>query len=126
MLQLTIVTMPDGSISADNTRLLIMHGTLFFSVVLIGGLCFFRKISRKELLLSAFLMIMLDFYMMLKAWTDMELLDFYWGELTEWSIFIPQLLYRLGMDIEDLLPRGLRCLAPLLFVPFGRKTGKYL
>ena len=92
LLQLTIVTMPDGSISSDNTRLLIMYGTLFFSVVLIGGLCFFRKISRKELLLSAFLMIMLDFYMMLKAWTDMELLDFYWGELTEWSIFIPQLL----------------------------------
>lgn len=124
MLQLTIVTMPDGSISSDNTRALIVFGVLFLVVLLIGGLVFFRNISRKELLLSAFLMVLLDICMILKACTDQGLLAFYWGEFTEWSIFIPQLLYRLGMDIENLLPRVLRCLAPLLFVPFGKKTNK--
>lgn len=120
LLRFAIVTLPDGSISSDSTRSLIIYGILFFAVLLIGGLLFFRKISRKELLLSAFLMIVLDFYMMLKAWNDQGLLAFYWAELTEWSIFISQLFYMLGMDLENLLPRVLRALAPLLFVAFGR------
>ena len=107
-------------ISSDRTRTLIIYGILFFTVLLVGGLLLFRKISRKELLLSAFIMIVLDFYMMLKAWNDQGLLAFYWAELTEWSVFISQLFYVLGMDLENLLPRVLRTLAPLLFVAFGR------
>ena len=120
LLRFAIVTLPDGSISSDGTRSLTVFAFVFVAVLLIGGLGFFRKISRRELLLSAFLMIVLDFYMMLKAWNDQGLLAFYWAELTEWSIFISQLLYMLGMDLENLLPRVLRALAPLLFVAFGR------
>ena len=120
LLRFAIVTLPDGSISSDSTRTLIIYGILFFAVLLVGGLLLFRKISRKELLLSAFIMIVLDFYMMLKAWNDQGLLAFYWAELKEWSVFISQLFYVLGMDLENLLPRVLRTLAPLLFVAFGR------
>ncbi len=126
LLRLAIVTLPDGSISSDNTRALIIYGVLFLAVLLIGGLVFFRNIGRKELLLSAFLMILLDLFWAAQAYKDQGMLAFYRGKFTEWSIFIPQLLYRLGVDTENLLPEFLRCLAPLLFVPFGKKTGKYL
>ena len=39
----TIVTLPDGSISTDSTRRLILNIVLFIIVVAIGGFFFFRK-----------------------------------------------------------------------------------
>ena len=126
MLRFAIVTLPDGSISSGNTRALIIYGVMFLAVLLIGGLTSFRKISRRELLISALLMVVLNAVVTLIAYKIQGMFALYWSELTEWSVFIPQLFYRLGVDIENPLPEFLRCLAPLLFVPFGKKTGKFL
>ena len=41
----TIVTLPDGSISTDSTRRLILNIVLFIIVVAIGGFFFFRKVQ---------------------------------------------------------------------------------
>ena len=60
LLHLAIVTLPDGSISSDNTRSLIVFGTLFLAVLLIGGLVFFKKIGRRELLVSALIMVLMN------------------------------------------------------------------
>lgn len=124
LLQLTIVTLPDGSISSDNTRALIIFGALFLAVLLIGGLVFFRKISRRELLVSALIMVLMNISLSLIAYKLQGMAALYWAELTEWSVFIPQLFYRLGVDITNPLPEFLRSLAPLLFVPFGKITNK--
>ena len=45
----TIVTLPDGSISSDNIRWLILSAVLFLAVVCIGGFFFLRKMTRKEI-----------------------------------------------------------------------------
>ena len=48
LLRFAIVTLPDGSISSDSTRSLIVFAFVFVAVLLIGGLVFFRKISKSE------------------------------------------------------------------------------
>ena len=121
LLRFAIVTMPDGSISSDSTRSLIVFAFVFVAVLLIGGLAFFRKISRRELLVSALVMVALNVVATLIAYKAQGMFALYWSEFTEWSIFIPQLLYKLGMEPDNLLAGVLSWLAPLLFVPFGKK-----
>lgn len=120
LLRFAIVTLPDGSISSDSTRSLIVFALVFMAVLLIGGLAFFRKISRMELLVSALVMVVLNAVVTLIAYKVQGMFALYWSEFTEWSIFIPQLLYKLGMEPDNLLAGVLRWLAPLLFVAFGR------
>ena len=120
LLRFAIVTLPDGSISSDSTRSLIVFAFVFVAVLLIGGLVFFRKISKRELLVSALVMVALKAVVTLIAYKVQGMFAIYWSEFTEWSIFIPQLFYRLGADITNPLPEFLRTLAPLLFVAFGR------
>ncbi len=121
LLRFAIVTLPDGSISSDSTRSLIVFALVFMAVLLIGGLAFFRKISRMELLVSALVMVVLNAVVTLIAYKAQGMFALYWSEFTEWSIFIPQLLYKLGMEPDNLLAGVLSWLAPLLFVPFGKK-----
>lgn len=121
LLRFAIVTLPDGSISSDSTRSLIVFALVFMAVLLIGGLAFFRKISRRELLVSALVMVVLNAVVTLIAYKVQRMFALYWSEFTEWSIFIPQLLYKLGMEPDNLLAGVLSWLAPLLFVPFGKK-----
>ncbi len=121
LLRFAIVTLPDGSISSDSTRSLIVFALVFMAVLLIGGLAFFRKISRRELLVSALVMVVLNAVVTLIAYKVQGMFALYWSEFTEWSIFIPQLLYKLGMEPDNLLAGVLSWLAPLLFVPFGKK-----
>ena len=56
----TIVTLPDGSISTDSTRRLILNIVLFIIVVAIGGFFFFRKMTHKELFCSASVLVVLN------------------------------------------------------------------
>ncbi|MEI3102469.1 MAG: hypothetical protein V8T45_12405 [Oscillospiraceae bacterium] len=43
LLRFAIVTLPDGSISSDSTRSLIVFALVFMAVLLIGGLAFSEK-----------------------------------------------------------------------------------
>lgn len=56
----TIVTLPDGSISTDSTRWLILNVVLFIIVVTIGGFFFFHKMTYKELFCSASILVVLN------------------------------------------------------------------
>ena len=47
-----IVTLPDGSITADNDRWMLLSGILFV-IVLAVGWALFRKLPRRELFVSA-------------------------------------------------------------------------
>ncbi|WHH59307.1 hypothetical protein [Petroclostridium sp. X23] len=49
----TIVTLPDGTITSDNTRVLIVYGAIFIVTLIVGGMFFFRNMTRKEIFFSA-------------------------------------------------------------------------
>ena len=48
-----LVTTPDGAVTADSTRVIIVCGILFAAIVAFGGLVFFRRMTRRETALSA-------------------------------------------------------------------------
>lgn len=113
-----IVTLPDGSITSDNTRWIIMCGILFVITIAVGGLFFFRRMSRQELFVSASVMVALNAVCSLIAYKTNGTFSFYWAELTEWSSFVPQLLYRL--QINEWISAILTWALPYLFLLFGK------
>lgn len=121
--QWAIVTLPDGSITSDTTRWMILSAGLFLAVVLIGGLLFFRKMSRKEILFSASVLAFLNVVLGLLAnliQHSLPYLTVFWAELTEWSRIFSQILSQLGANpwvsafLVWLLP-------PYIFLLFGKK-----
>lgn len=52
------VESPEGVYSIDTTRQLIVYGALFAAVLLVGGLVFFRNMSRKEIFWSATIIVL--------------------------------------------------------------------
>ena len=54
-----IIRLSDGSVSVNNERWLLISAALFAATVLAGGLLFFRKRTRGELLFSAGVMFVL-------------------------------------------------------------------
>lgn len=114
-----IVTLPDGSITSDNTRWIIMCGILFVITIAVGGLFFFRRMSRRELFVSASVMVVLNVVCGLIAYKTNSVFSFYWTELTEWSSFVPQLLYRL--QVNEWISAILTWALPYLFLLFGKR-----
>ena len=114
-----IVTLPDGSITSDNTRWIIMCGILFVITIAVGGLFFFRRMFRRELFASASVMVALNVVCGLIAYKTNSTFSFYWAELTEWSSFVPQLLYRL--QINEWISAILTWALPYLFLLFGKR-----
>lgn len=96
-----LITLPDGSISSDNTRWMIMSAFLFLAVVCVGGFLFFRKMTRKEIFCSASVLVALNIvlgiftYATQHTFTAFTLL---WSELTEWDSVFTQILFHLGLN----------------------------
>ncbi len=118
-----IVTLPDGSISSDNTRWMIMSATLFLAVVCIGGFFFFRKMTHKEIFFSASILVALNIalgvftYLTQRTFTSFAIL---WSELTEWDSVFSQILFQLGLN-EWLSAVIVWVLPPYVFLLFGKK-----
>lgn len=124
--RLAIVTLPDGVISIDLTRQVIVYGIVFLAALSVGAVVL-RSMTRKEIALSA--TIIAAFQLALVA---IELAAggmtgplgtalWYLTQSSEWSHFLSQLLLKFGGT--DLLWDGafLDSLAPYLFVFFGQK-----
>lgn len=114
-----LVTLPDGSISADNTRWLIMSACLFVLVVVIGGLCIFRKMSRKEVLISSLVLVGLNIVIGLLG-RAVLFISIYWAYFSEWESVVSQLLLFVT-DNEWIHNIVFWIVPPLVFVPFGKK-----
>lgn len=118
-----LVTLPDGSISSDNARWMIMSALLFLAVVCIGGFLFFRKMTRKELFGSASVMVVLNIvlgifiYLTQHTFTAFALL---WSEFTEWDSIFSQILFQLGVN-EWLSAVMVWVLPPYIYLLFGKK-----
>ena len=119
---MTFVTLPDGAITVDSTRWLILSGALFAAVLAVGGLCFFRYLPRRELLCSATVLAVLNLVIGLAPFSqDVRLI---WSSFQEWDSFRSQLLLRVNLPmlhgwLGNLI---IWILPPFLFVLFGEKT----
>lgn len=121
----TVVTLPDGSITTDGTRWLIMTAVLFVAVVCIGGLLFFRKMTRRELFYSASALAALNVVMgVLLSLGLIPSISFsiLWSELTEWDAVFSQIFIQLGLHGWA---STVFCLLvpPYVFLLFGKKEG---
>lgn len=57
LVRFAVIHLEDGSVSIDLTRQLLIYGIVMVSVVLIGGLLFLRKLTRKAIFISASLVV---------------------------------------------------------------------
>lgn len=127
-----IVTLADGTVTIDDTRSLILYGAIFVAAVLIGGVFFFRKMTKLEIFLSATILVAIQM-----AITLLERIIFggtgisgtagvvfmYLYRISTWSSIVSQLVIRGSENLMDLIWVGafVENLAPYLFVLFGRK-----
>lgn len=118
-----IVTLPDGSVSFDNTRWAIMCAVLFLAVVCLGGLLFFHKMTRREIFISASVLVALNLvlgvftYFTQRTFTSFCIL---WSELTEWDSVFTYIAMR--FDLNEWVSAAITWgLPPYVFVLFGRK-----
>ena len=118
-----IVTLPDGSISSDNTRWMLMSAGLFLAVVCIGGFFLFRKMTRKEIFFSSSALVALNIvlgiftYLTQRIFTSFAML---WSELSEWASVFSQIAFQFGLN-EWLSAAIVWILPPYIFLLFGKK-----
>lgn len=123
LLRWAIVTLPDGSVSYDNTRSMMISATVFAAVVCLGGLLFFRKMARKEIFCSACVLVALNIvlglftYKMQRVFPSFALL---WSALTAWDSIFSEILLQLGAH-EWLSAIITWVLPPYIFLLFGKK-----
>ena len=108
--------------SIDQVRSGIFNGVLFLIVLLLGGLWAFRSMTRAEIAVSAGIMTVL--YLILVG-LQLALpqfptsLIFPVATIQHWSGALTSLLLKVTGQLS--VSAILACLAPLLFIPFGRK-----
>ena len=117
-----VITLPDGSVTADNTRWLIMSGILFIAIIAIGSILFFRNMTRKEIFYSASVLVAINVIVGLISYKIQGMFAFYWAELSEWDTFIVQLLWQ--ANINPLIISIVSWILPYIFMIFGKKSIK--
>lgn len=119
-----IVTGPDGAVSSDEGRVLLIYGLLLAATVAIGGPLLFSRLTKKEIAVSAtilvvFRLVMILLEAILSPTGSLALTFTYLAMPGEWSTFIPMVLYRLTGSL--VLSAILGAFTPYLFVLFGKK-----
>lgn len=120
-----IVTLPDGTITADSTRMLIGYGVIFIVTVIVGGMVFFKNMTRKEIFFSASIVVAIGLLMnaiqlAFNLTTGTVAVFFmYASRIFEWSIIVPLLLYRVNENLW--IGAFIGSLTPYLFILFGKK-----
>ena len=115
-----IVTLPDGSISMDNTRWKIVSAVLFFAIVCTGGFLLFRKMTRKEIFCSASVLVAFNIVVGLIAYKMQGMASMYFAEFTDWDSFLSGLLFQITQNAWISTVIGW-ILLPYIFLLFGKK-----
>ena len=93
----------------------------FFVTLAVGGLAFFRKMTRKELLCSASVMFVFNLVCGLASYfSQVASIGLFFSEISEWSGFLDQLLYEIGLN--PWFGAVIAWAAPYLFVLFGKAS----
>ena len=118
-----ISRLPDGTVSIDNTRWMVMSGVIFVVFLLLGGLLF-RRMSRQEVFYSASVMVLFNVigglisYFFQRTAFGSSFAMFY-SELHEWSVFVSRFIYNIGMN--QWIGAVIVWAVPYLFVFFGKR-----
>jgi len=121
-----IVTLPGGAVTTDSTRMLIAYGAIFILTLIVGGVFFFRNMTRKEIFYSASIIVALSLIVVLIQWAfnvttgPIAVFYMYASQAFEWSSIIPLLLFRVNGNLW--LGALIGSLAPYLFILFGKKS----
>ena len=111
---------PDGTASMNETGWILLSVLLFLAVVCIGGLLFFRRMTRREVLYSATVLAALNVVFGLLAYKIQGIFSIYVSEFTSWDSIFSDLLYRVTQNpwvtaiVNWILP-------PYIFVLSGQK-----
>ena len=108
--------------SIDPVRSALFHGALFLIVLLLGGLWAFRSMTRAEIAVSAGIItvVYLVALGLLRMFPQPPVsVTIAAATLRNWPSILTSLLFK--ATGQPTLSAVLACLAPLLFIPFGRK-----
>ena len=117
-------TLPDGTITSDDTRTLIGYGAIFIVSLFVGGMFVFREMTRKEIFFSASIVVVIGLLLNLLQWTfslttGIGFFFMYASRIFEWSSVVTLLLFRVSDNIWFIA--FISSLTPYLFILFGKK-----
>lgn len=124
----TLVTLPDGTITVDSTRSLILYGFTFLVVVCVGGLAFFRKLTKMEIFFSASIWVVCQLGILLVEWIiggsqGVSGIIFLWlAKIFEWSNLINQVLFSITDNLW--FASIVQAFAPYIFLLFGKRRDR--
>lgn len=120
-----VITLPDGTVTSSVGRELLIYGCVFAAGLIIGGFYLFAKLTRKEIRVSATIMVVYQLVIILLQELPipsgrMALTLSFLGMAGEWYSFVPMLLYRVtGSTIVSAV---LGAFTPYVFLLFGKKS----
>lgn len=120
-----LVTLPDGTITTDSTRMLMVYGVIFIVTLIVGGMVFFRDMTRKEIFFSASIVVAIGLIMyMLQLALNLTtgpiaVFFMYASQIFEWSSIVPLLWYQFSENLW--LGEFIGSLTPYSFILFGKK-----
>ena len=121
-----ISKLPDGTVTVDDTRWMILSGLIFLATLLLGGLLFFRRMEKPEVFGSATVMVIFNVVGGLVAYffqrnAFVSSFTIFYSEIHEWSGFISQATHNIGLN--QWIGAIIVWIIPYLFVLFGKKSG---
>lgn len=118
-----VITLPDGAVTSSAGRALLIYGCIFAAALIIGGLLLFTRLTKKEIRVSATIMVVYQLVIILLQTFPiptgrMALTLSYLGMASEWCSFVPLVLYRLTGSPG--LSAVLGAFTPYVLILFGK------
>ncbi|MDD3164395.1 MAG: hypothetical protein PHS97_00895 [Oscillospiraceae bacterium] len=113
-----MVTLPDGVITINSAISIVLSLIEFVAAVLIGGVWFCRKMTRRALLASATIAAAMYVLLGVVSQATNGTISMWYCVASEWCSAVGQLTNGLGPWPSAIL----QWLSPYVFVLFGRKT----
>lgn len=115
----TLVTLPDGTTTVDTHKWLVMSGIIFLITILLGGLSFFSKMTRKEVFYSASILVVFNVITGLISYKTQGWFNIFCSIISDWDSFLVQLLVQSNLNPWQITI--LLWAVPYVFILFGKK-----
>lgn len=115
-----VIEQSENQFSMDAARFSLVSGLLFLATLLVGGLLICRRMTRRQVFLSASVLVALNVVLGILFRSSTSDAAGYWMMCGWWSSIVTDLLAKLGLPYW--LAAAVRWAAPYLFVFFGKKN----